>query len=46
MKKPFVIITVFSIVTLGLTAESFAKKGDMRLQESGGAKKEFTVSRG
>ncbi|MCX5817495.1 MAG: DNA-binding protein [Proteobacteria bacterium] len=36
MKKLFVIITVLSIVTLGLTAESFAQKGAMKWQGSGG----------
>ncbi|MCX5812524.1 MAG: DNA-binding protein [Proteobacteria bacterium] len=36
MKKLFVVITVFSIITLGFTAESFAQKGAMKWQGSGG----------
>jgi hypothetical protein len=36
MKKLFVIIAVISIVTLGLTAESFAQKGSMKWRGSGG----------
>ena len=36
MKKLFIMITVISIVTLGLTAESFAQRGPMKWQGSGG----------
>lgn len=36
MKKLFIMITVISIVTLGLTAESFAQQGGMKWQGSGG----------
>jgi len=36
MKKLFVVIAVISIVTLGLTAESFAQKGAMKWRGSGG----------
>jgi hypothetical protein len=36
MKKLFVVIAVISIVMLGFTAESFAQKGRMKWQGSGG----------
>lgn len=36
MKKIFVVIMMLSIVTLGLTAESFAQRGSMKWQGSGG----------
>ena len=36
MKKIFVVFIVLSIVTLGLTAESFAQRGNMKWQGSGG----------
>jgi len=36
MKKLFIVIAVISIVMLGFTAESFAQKGRMKWQGSGG----------
>jgi hypothetical protein len=36
MKKLFIMITVLSIVTLGLSAESFAQRGAMKWRGSGG----------
>jgi hypothetical protein len=36
MKRLFVVMVVLSVVTLGLTAESFAQRGGMKWQGSGG----------
>lgn len=36
MRKLFIMITVISIVTFGLTAESFAQRGAMKWRGSGG----------
>lgn len=36
MKKIFIVFIVFSIVTLGLAAESFAQRGTMKWKGSGG----------
>jgi hypothetical protein len=36
MKKLFIVITVISIITLGLTAESFAQRGAVKWKGSGG----------